>query len=221
MAKKKKGKKRKYKRNPAALTRARSAFGGLSFKTALKNVWAFQVGMLAAKAASKRGNEEYPATETDPESWVWSNYAKGGAGTVAAAVIGNMLKPGSGQKILEGGLNLMVYKLIQNELVPKSEWATNNLGQLGQAEQTVMIDEATGAPIMMGQGGPIPLDESHRMQEYLEPQEGYDGYDGMDGGDYGDLGESLVSPGRLGGALVPPGRLGADPYARYYAAYRQ
>jgi len=128
-----KTKKRRVNRNPKvrkyakrAASRARGALSGLSFKTAFKNAVYFQAGMFGAKWLAKRFGGG--ASETDPSSWGWKEYAKGGAGAVAAAFIMNMVKPGSGQKVLEGGLNLMIYEMIQNELISGNEWATGQFG---------------------------------------------------------------------------------------------
>ena len=124
--------KRPYKkRNPSAASRraysrARSTFAGLNIKGALKDVPATQLGMFATKWLAKRFGPD--ATEIDPESWNWSSYLKGGLGAVLAGFIAQMVKPGMGQKVMAGGLNLMFYKMIQNELVADSTWASEQFG---------------------------------------------------------------------------------------------
>lgn len=198
MAKKKRStKRRSYKRNPSV----RAAFGGLSIQTALKTILPIQIGMFSAKWAAKRFGE-FGATETDPESWNWASYLKGALGALGGATIMNLIKPGMGQKALEGGLNLMVFKVIENELVTKSDFAVQ---QLGQAPNQIVLDE-TGSPAMLGEYGElVPLDESYRV---IPETSGY--------------GESLEPVGPLGDVLSPPGRLGADPVAEaYYRAFRQ
>ena len=142
--------------------------------------------MFSAKWAAKRFSDEYPASEDDPESWNYASYLKGGAGCTVAAVLANMLRPGMGQKVLEGGINLMTFKLIENELIPQSDWATE---QFGQGE--VYTDEY-GTPYMLGQGGYYPVDERHRLPEEM-------------------LGDSLEPVGPLGQAVLEPvGPLGSD-----------
>ncbi len=134
MAKKRTTKKRKApRRNPRkryarrAISRTRATFAGLNVKSALKDVPLTQVGMFATKWLAKRFGPD--ATETDPESWNWSSYVKGGLGAVMAGFLAQMLKPGCGQKVLAGGLNLVVYKLIQNELIAGNDWAEDQFGQ--------------------------------------------------------------------------------------------
>lgn len=175
---------------------------------ALKNVPLTQTGMFAAKFAAKLGGAD--ATETDPATWDWASYIKGSAGAVGAALLMGMLKRSHAQKVLEGGLNFIVFKAIQNELIPQSEWAQN---WLGQADEEYVPDEylMTGTddyPLMFGQDGELyPADDRHRMLPEVE----------MEG--YGDV---LERPGRLGGygdVMERPGRLGeygVDPFAKAY-----
>lgn len=176
-----------------AYSRARGAFSGLDFKGALKHAPYQLLGMFAAKWSAKRfGGDENPATETDPETWNYASYLKGGVGAVVAGILGNMLRPGIGQKILEGGVNIMLFKLVENELVPRSEWATE---QFGQAEEPLVYDEQ-GVPYMLGQGGYYPADERHRLPE--------------------EMSGALEPVGPLGATLEPVGPLGADPWADAY-----
>jgi len=138
----KKRKKRSYKKNPSpprrrsrparsykkrAISRVRSTFSGLNFKGALKNIPYAQFGMFGAKFLAKKFGGG--ALEADPESWTWKQYLQGGLGAAAAGFLAQMIKPGSGQRVLEGGLNLIVYEMIQNELITGSEWATEQFGE--------------------------------------------------------------------------------------------
>lgn len=206
-----------YRRNPSPRrrTRARRAvrryaskaggiLKGMNIKSALTNSMPLVVGMFAAKFAAKRFGD-MNATEADPETWGWSSYLKGAAGAVVAGFIGQSVKPGSGQKILEGGLALMIYKLAQNKLIQPSETMSKWFGAedededyvpseyLGYGQEDEYTDE-TGT-YMLGQGGAwMPADERHRLPEYS------------------GMGDQLVTPGRLGDDLTPPGRLG-DAYS--------
>lgn len=199
-------KRKRVRKNPSNPSRGRAitsrstgALRGLNFREALNHLWMYQLGMFASKWAAKRGSEQFPATQTDPESWGYMSYIKGSLGSTLAAMLANMIKPGSGQKVLEGGINLMAYQLIQNELVTKSEFAT---GQLGQATGPQIVTDEDGTPALMQPDGTfLPLDESHRAQ------------------DMGDYGEELTPVTHLGDALVRPSHLGTDD--AYYAAFRQ
>lgn len=191
--------KRTYRRNPAKRkSRARRAssrvFGGLNFRKAIGDMPAIQIGMFAAKWASKRWGAS--ATETDPGSWTWDSYLKGAIGGIGAAMLANMMKRGSGQKVLEGAFNLMVYKAVQNELIPESTWATDQFGQ----EDDYSPDEylMTGdEDWFLGQDGRMyPTDEAYRL-----PEASYSGYGGalqpVD-----SLGDTLVPVTDLGSAAV-------------------
>jgi len=203
-------KRRAPRRNPTTRRRrtrrtvARMAVSGLNFKAALKNIPMNAIGMFAAKWAAKRFGEA--ASETDPGSWNYASYLKGAAGATVAAYLANMVKRGSGQRVLEGGMSLMLYKLVQNELIAgNSFWS----GQLGASEERVpgVVEEnSAGEPFILGedyQWYPLSGADDDRIDDY----EMY-GY-----------GDALVSPGPLGygDALVSPGPLGASDVDEIYA----
>lgn len=199
------------RRNPSARVlaraaggRARSALGGMQIKTALKNIPLNVIGMLAGTWAAKRGTDdlESSATQTDPESWTGMSYLKGSIGAFVAGFLGSMVRPGWGQKILEGGLSLMAYKVIQNELIPKSEWAARQFG--ADDEAAAIAYGPDGVPYLLGQGYEMPVDERHRLPE-----------------GYAMLGDQLEVPGRLGSELEPPGRLGDTWENAYFGAQDQ
>lgn len=184
--------------------RASGAFQGLNFKSALKNIPMNTLGMFAAKWAAKRFGQS--ATETDPTTWNYASYLKGAAGAAAAGFIANMLRRGTGQRVLEGGMSLMLYKLVQNELVVNSPFWTGQLGADDDYTRTPGTVEANSAGDYYVLGEDYvwrPLDgaDDYRMQPEL----------------YGDL----VQPGPLGfgDALVQPGALGADVDAMYARSF--
>jgi hypothetical protein len=152
--------------------------------------------MFAAKWAAKRFGDE--ASETDPGSWNWASYVKGAIGAVGAALLIKQLKPGMAQKALEGGMNLMMFKALQNEVIAKNDWAVSQFG----AEDDYIPEEylLTGDnEWFLGQDGNYyPAQEDYRMPE----------------ASYGDVLEP-VGPLGFGDALEPVGPLGDsdDPYA--------
>lgn len=185
---------RSYKR---AITRARTTFAGLNVKSALKDVPLTQIGMFATKWLAKRFGPD--ATETDPDSWNWSSYLKGGLGAVAAGFIAQNIKPGSGQKVLAGGLNLVVYKLIQNELIAGNDWAEDQFGQ----QEDAYVDSDGYQPGDVEddeQGNTYMLGDDNQWHQLPEA---------------GVMGDELQRIGPLGAMekLTPPGALGADPVA--------
>lgn len=183
--------------NPRRITRrAGAAIAGLNIRTALGNVPIHVAGMMAAKWAAKRFGG---ASETDPASWTWASYLKGSLGAAAGGILANQFRRGWGQKVLEGGLSLMVYKALQNELIVESPWATSQFGYDGYgAERTpgTIEENDEGEPFILGDD----------YQWY--PLEGAD--DSMMGyiPDYAGYGDDLVTPGPLGDDLVTPGPLG-------------
>lgn len=214
MAKKRKGKKPGPKKNPVkkrgarrkglakrAGSSVRRSFTGLNFRAASKNIIPTQLGMFAAVWGAKRfpgfGGE---ATQTNPESWGYQSYIKGSITGVLAGMAANVVKSGSGQKVLEGALNLMVFELIQNEFVQGSEWASGQFGQDGEYfPQEYLMTGTDEYPQMYGQDGNVyPADERHRLPEVE--------MEGMRFAPVGPLGGS--------GALRQVGPLGAtDPWA--------
>lgn len=202
MAKKRTTKKRRApRRNPSRARRARravtrrasSSLAGLNFKTALKNVPVHTLGMMAAKWAAKRFGEA--ATENDPATWNYASYLKGAAGAAVAGFLANMVKRGTGQKVLEGGMSLMLYKLVQNELIAGNSFWSGQLGATNERYPGVIEENSEGEPFILGSDN----------QWY--PLEGADEYRMMEPELYGD---ALVEPGPLGDALIAPGPLGAS-----------
>lgn len=137
MAKRRKSTKRRKttaRRNPSkrrtyrsrAVSRARSTFNGLNIKGALKNQIPMLAGMFGAKFAAKKFGES--ASETDPGTWNYMSYIKAGIGAVATAFVAQNIKRGSGQKVLEGGLAYVAFKLVQNELIANNTWASEQFG---------------------------------------------------------------------------------------------
>lgn len=206
-------KRRAPRRNPTRARRARravarrasSSFAGLNFKQALKGIPLNTLGMFAAKWAAKRFGEA--ASETDPASWNYASYLKGAAGAAVAGFLANMVKRGSGQKVLEGGMSLMLYKLVQNELIAGNSFWSGQLGANDRVPGTVEENSA-GEPYILGedyQWYPLSGADDDRIDSYEL---------------YGD---ALVQPGPLGfgEALVQPGPLGMgedldDIYARNF-----
>ena len=203
-------KRRAPRRNPsrarragrAVARRAGGSIAGLNFKTALKGIPLNTLGMFAAKWAAKRFGDA--ALETDPETWNYASYLKGALGAAAAGFAANMVKRGSGQKVLEGGMSLMLYKLIQNEFIAGNEWASGQFGAANEREPGVIEENEEGTPFILGED-----------YEWY-PLEGADDYRMMpDSGMYGD---ALTTPGPLGEALTTPGPLGASALDKTYGA---
>lgn len=194
--------------------RASQAIMGINVKSTFKNVIPTQIGMFSAKWAAKRLSDEFGATETDPESWSAMSYVKGSLGAFVAGVAFNSIKAGSGQKVFDGGINLMIFKALENEVINKNDWARGQFGADDYVPDEYLLtgnDDfevpellgADGTPLMVGyDGSVVPSDDRHRLPEIP--------MDGM------GMGMELETPGRLGDVLEPAGPLGADPYYKAY-----
>jgi hypothetical protein len=169
----------------------RQSIAGLNYKQALRTIPLGVIGMFVTKWAAKRGTPD--ALEADPGTWNGMTYLKGGLGAVGGAYLANMVRPGSGQKVLEGGLMLLLYKAVQNHLIPKNEFLTNQFGASTPMYTPGDVEtNSAGEPFILGQDGQtwIPLDEGSQMGQDWEMM------------------DALETPGRLGDALETPGRLG-------------
>lgn len=204
MAKRKTTRKRRApRRNPSrrrrSTTTRRNPIAGLNYRSAMKNIPLGVIGMFVAKWAAKRGTPD--ALESDPTTWNGMTYIKGAIGATAGGYVANMIRPGSGQKVLEGGLMLLAYKAAQNHLIPKNSFLTSQLGYYGGLGGEVQYGpgdvetNSAGEPFILGDDGqtwvPLAAADDEDTWEMM----------GQD---------SLEVPGRLGfgDVLEVPGRLG-------------
>lgn len=170
------------------------SIAGLDVRHVLTHLPYYQAGMLAAKWAVRRFGEG--GLETDPGTWNWSHYAKGILGGFGAALLANQIRKGAGTKVLEGAVNLIVYKAIQNELIAGSTWATGQFGQEYEPTEYMVAGNDELPLAYDATGNLFPADDRHRLPE---------------------MGSVLEPVGRLGSVLEPVGRLGqVDPYARAF-----
>lgn len=204
---------KRRRRNPTTARRAgraiKRSFFGLDFRKALGDMPYVQAGMFASKLGAKLLDPD--ASETDPATWNWSSYAKGAIGAVAAGMLVNTIKRGKGQKVLEGGLNLMVFKALENELIAGSGgWIERNLGEeveidmLGQGDYTpdeyLMTGDNANPYAYDLDGNAYPADDRHRIPGYMGA-------------------EALEPVTALGAeALEPVTALGQDPWRQAYIA---
>lgn len=172
---------------------------GLNLKGAISSLPLHLAGMFSAKFAAKRlGGEESAASETDPESWTTASYVKGAVGGVVAGIAANMLRRGTGQKVVEGAFAYTAFKLVENELVTKSEWAQTWFGQDDYVpdEFGPMVTGTDTEPYMYGEDGNLmPADDRYRMLP--------------------EVMGALQPPGPLGDELQRPGAMG-NVWARAY-----
>jgi len=207
-----KTRKRSYRKNPGSPPRRRRAarasagrlIGGLNFREALRVAIPVGIGMFAAKFAAKRFGAG--GSEIDPNSWTWKTYLQGAAGAALAGILSNMVRPGMGQKVFQGGIALMAYKLVQNELIVKNDKAVE---YLGGADDPALLLDLEGVPYMLGPGGsPLPLDEQHRMDLLGDDTLVESMYGEDPDPNWGDV-LSPTGPLGLGEYTAPPSALGS------------
>lgn len=189
-----------------AVSRARSTFSGLNIKGALKNQIPMMAGMFGAKWAAKRFGEQ--ASETDPSSWNYMSYIKAGLGALATAFVAQNIKRGSGQKVLEGGLAYVAFKLVQNELIAGNTWASEQFGaeQYYPSEYLDGADEYSPGDVEInGAGEHYLLGQDYQWQRLPE---------GMSGP------SALKEVSRLGSVMEPVGPLGYGSEDGSDASYR-
>jgi hypothetical protein len=239
MAAKKKSKKttapkRRRRRNPSVRKTARaigrrasSRFMGMNIMGALRGAPPRAAGMLAAKWAAKK----FPGMEGGGEgdNWTFKNYLGGGIGALLAGFIAENFKRGTGQKVLEGGIDLLMYKIFMNEVVPQNSFLSNQFGadeivsMLGEDDEPIVMlgegeDDLDAGDMLLGDDGEIymmgedgytrPISENHRM---LAAEMANRALEANYAGALerpGTLGGALERPGTLGGALERPGTLG-------------
>lgn len=215
---KKKAPAKKKKRNPSVKKAARAVgrrskerFFGMNIMGAVRSAPPRACGMLAAKWAAKK----FPGVEGggDDEDWTFANYLAGGAGGLVGGFIAENFKKGAGQKVLEGAIDLLLYKIFQNEIVPESDFLEE---QFGQDEESIVLlgeEEAEEGDLLLGDDGEMymmgadgytrPVDERHRVMATELAQRALAAKPAGN-----NLGQPLSPPGTLGGELSPPGTLG-------------
>jgi len=201
------------RRNPSRTrTAARRAGGALRSLFTARNLVdsVKQVGgMMATQFFAKRFADGGGANDQD---WSWQNYTWGLAGATASGLVAEMIKPGSGKEFFKGGLSLLGYKLIVNELSDKSEFISEYFGE-GDIFLGTDGNQYSPGDTYLGQDGEVYLLGQDGMwrptsDEYRNA--------GMYMGPPTSLGETVMPPSSLGETVMPPSSLGEDPYARVF-----
>jgi hypothetical protein len=225
---KRKGK-RKYRKNPGnpSLSGAKRAasrgahhvrgfFGGLGLGQAAKVTLHGMIGIAAASMLRKKFGDVDDARG----NWGWKDYLMAGLGALAASTIAKHVfkaSPDTSKNILVGGLVLIGYRILTDEVLPKNDTLKKWFGEEGPegSWQGLGAGEEPGylpGDVMLGEGGEgdyvmgedmnwRPIDDTHRqLPEYAGQDES--AYDG------------LTNPGSMGeegyGGLEQPSRLGAE-----------
>lgn len=93
---------------------------------AMKSTVPLLFGALTAKFFAKK----FAEGGAESDNWNWKNYALAGAATVGASVVVGAIfrKKAISQKVLEGGLLLLCYKLFTNEIAPMNQYTESWFG---------------------------------------------------------------------------------------------
>lgn len=185
-------KRRSYTRNPSAA----GILSGTGIPGAAKSMLPMISGAMLAKLAQKRFGDK----THESSNWTWKDYAAGGIGSLVASIAARHLLRASAatsQKVLEGGLLILAFKAITQEIVPMSAAATSWLGEDGEqytAGDLYQTDE--GETYLLGENG-----EWTDITTYLPETTGCND-------EQTAIGDMVVEPGPLGDIVAPPGPLG-------------
>lgn len=204
------GRARRYAKR--AYAGARGLLAGISAGEAIKFTGQAMMGIAAANLIRKK----FGAVGDQRDNWEWRDYLMAGLGSLGASFVAKYLfraSPATSRNILMGGLVLIGYRLLQDEIVPQSDTLRNWIGEENPEGSWNGIGAGGAAGYLPGDlyvgddgqtfvygddGNWRPADDSARL---LPAAEGY--------------GETLAPPSGLG-ELVEPSRLGADPYSDAY-----
>lgn len=113
----------KKRKNPPAKKRsyrryARQTLGGVNMMGAVRSTVPLLFGALVAKFAAKK----FAEGGAESDNWTWKNYLLALAGGFTAAFLtsATLKKRAAAQKVFEGSLLLIAYKLFTNEIAPQN-----------------------------------------------------------------------------------------------------
>ncbi len=118
--------------------RVRRHATGLAAKSGLTASMHKLLPMVAGALAAKLAQKKFGDGTEETGNWTWKDYLTGALGVAAVSWASKGLfkgRPGTSQAIMDGGMLILAYKIITNEIVPMSETAQKWLGQ----------DDGTGA----------------------------------------------------------------------------
>ncbi len=190
---------------------AKSTIGGVNIQGALKSTVPLLLGALAAKFAAKKFSDG----AGEGEDWTWKSYGLAALGGLVAAVGTSAIfktNRNTSQKVLEGALLLIGYKIFINEIASQNETMNqwfSGYSAYGQADEFGQdfdpyagYDEGVGngglgdvwqgdeADYVQGTDGHWrPVDESHRvngLSDGIQPAGGGMGSLLPAGGNMGD-----------------------------------
>ena len=206
------GRVRRYAKR--AYAGAKGFFGGLGLGGALKFMGGAAVGIAAAMLCRKK----FGKVDQSWKNWEIRDYvmaALGGFGVAAIARYGFKVKPETSGAMIKGALAVIMFRILQDEIVPQSPTLQNWIGAEGEGSWSGY----GGAESMYGPGD-LYLGEG---ETYVMGEDGQ--WRGID--EEARVLGGLTAPGSLGygeemygDPMTAPGSLGGDPYATAYGPRR-
>ena len=209
------GRVRRYAKR--AYAGAKGFLGGLGLGGAFKFMGGAAVGIAAAMLCRKK----FGKVDQSWKNWEIRDYvmaALGGFGVAAIARYGFKVKPETSGAMIKGALAVIMFRILQDEIIPQSPTLQNWIGAEGEGSWS-------GAEEMYGYNpGDLYLGEG---ETYVMGEDGQ--WRGID--EEARAMGALTAPGGLGygeemygeemyGGIQPPGSLGGDPYASAYGRNR-
>lgn len=118
MAKAKTKKRKNPKKSKAIRRYTRQTLGGVNMMGAMRSTVPLLFGALVAKFAAKK----FADGGAEGDNWTWKNYLLALAGGFTAAFLtsATLKKKAAAQKVFEGSLLLIAYKVFTNEIAPQN-----------------------------------------------------------------------------------------------------
>lgn len=196
-------------------TAGRGLIAGLGVGAALRSQIPMLAGALGTRIVQKKWGEKDYEADWDMKDYMLALLGAFGTGLLVKHVF--KASPATSQKVLEGGIFLVGYKALNDQVIAKSDTLKDWLAEDEDTQGAIPEDEGSWeggeaayqpGDIYMGEDGGQyvygadgywrPANEAHRRPDIL--------------------GDVVSPPGHLGDApLSPPGHLGADPYVDAYA----
>jgi len=214
------GRVRRYAKR--AYAGAKGFFGGLGLGGALKFMGGAAVGIAAAMLCRKK----FGKVDQSWKNWEIRDYvmaALGGFGVAAIARYGFKVKPETSGAMIKGALAVIMFRILQDEIVPQSPTLQNWIGAEGEGSWSG--EEMYGynpGDLYLGEGETYVMGEDGQWRGIDEEARVLGGLTAPGSLGYGEemYGEEMYGEEMYGDPMTAPGSLGGDPYATAYGPRR-
>jgi len=204
---------------------AKGFFGGLGMGGALKFMGGAAVGIAAAMLCRKK----FGKMDQSWKNWEIRDYvmaALGGFGVAAIARYGFKVKPETSGAMIKGALAVIMFRILQDEIIPQSPTLQNWIGAEGEGSWSGYgADEMYGynpGDLYLGEGETYVMGEDGQWRGIDEEARAMGALTAPGGLGYGEemYGEEMYGEEMYGDPMTAPGGLGGDPYATAYGPRR-